>query len=591
WIAYSAETGTGRGIQIVKQDVRVDLERQTERHGEASAATSARSEPRQMLLQAREALQGKDKNTRLAQDLLLDLAENHALDFKPLDRCCLYVYLGYIEDHAGNRKAAVGWHEKALAIEGLPESGIRRVAELGKSEPVVWLRHLDNDVPPPSRDASKRGVIERIGGAVITSQPPADPPPLKMELSTDERLENFDLLWQAIDQYYSFFEHKGIDWQKVKEQHRPKAEAAKSIEDYYRVLDDLVRQLGDAHSGLRRYGQQARPPRFSPLAATDRIEGKAVITGVEGSLARSFKGLQPGSVITHVDGMSVADKVEQLRPLIGTCSSDRNLLKIAHRQILHGELGSKIRLTLLPPNDTISVEVELERTHEAMRDRRVPEFPIREGKFIHSGVHPSGCGYIRILSFKGRMEIADEFDDALEALKETPALMVDVRENPGGFGDSQPRIIGRFVTEKTKVLVSFRKNGPGHGDLLPREHYVVPSGDWQYTKPVALLLNEITGSASDLFACQMLGTGHPIAVGTTTHGNSAGSGVFVLLPCGLVARVSNGYTSDVNGRIIEGNGNVPQISAELTVDDVVNGTDSVVDRAVRAVGCQPATGA
>ena len=122
WIAYSAKTEAGRGIQVVKHDVSGNLDR---------------------LSPAREALRGKDKNTRLAQDLLLDLAENHALNLEPLDRCYLYVYLGYIEDLAGNRKAAVGWHEKALAIEGLQGTGIRKVAEIGKSKPVGWLRHLD----------------------------------------------------------------------------------------------------------------------------------------------------------------------------------------------------------------------------------------------------------------------------------------------------------------------------------------------------------------------------------------------------------------------------------------------------------------
>lgn len=230
WIAYSTETGEGRGIQVVKHDPAASLDRQSQRHGDQSAATAAPSEPRQMLLQAREALRGKDKNTRLAQDLLLDLAENYALDFKPLDRCCLYVYLAYIEDLGGNREAAVGWHEKALSIEGLRESGIRRVAELGKSEAVIWLRHLDMDVPPPSRDASKARVIERIGEAVITSGPPADPAPLKMELSTDERLENFDLLWQAIDRNYSFFEHKGIDWDMLLRSQFPQDRASSNPE-------------------------------------------------------------------------------------------------------------------------------------------------------------------------------------------------------------------------------------------------------------------------------------------------------------------------------------------------------------------------
>ena len=44
----------------------------------------------------------------------------------------------------------------------------------------------------------------------------------------------------------------------------------------------------------------------------------------------------------------------------------------------------------------------------------------------------------------GREEIADEFDRALEKLKDTPGLIIDVRDNDGGSGVPQPRIIGRL---------------------------------------------------------------------------------------------------------------------------------------------------
>ncbi|GAG03241.1 unnamed protein product, partial [marine sediment metagenome] len=67
------------------------------------------------------------------------------------------------------------------------------------------------------------------------------------------------------------------------------------------------------------------------------------------------------------------------------------------------------------------------------------------------------------------------------------------------------------------------------------------------------------------------------------HGNLTGVGAYVVLPCNLVVRVSNGYVCDARGRIIEANGNVPQIHAEPTIADIVNGTDSVLERAVQAL--------
>ncbi|MHC4643389.1 MAG: S41 family peptidase, partial [Planctomycetota bacterium] len=146
---------------------------------------------------------------------------------------------------------------------------------------------------------------------------------------------------------------------------------------------------------------------------------------------------------------------------------------------------------------------------------------------------------------------------------------------------AQARIIGRFITQRTKVDIAYIKSGSGRKDFKKSEAYFAPMGDWQYTKPIALLMNAITGSACDLFACRMISTGRAVTVGTTTHGNLTGRCVYVVLPCNLVVRVSSGYVCDASGRIIEGNGNVPQIQTGQTIDDIASGTDSVLERAVQ----------
>src|SRR5262249_34011478 len=195
-------------------------------------------------------------------------------------------------------------------------------------------------------------------------------------------------------------------------------------------------------------------------------------------------------------------------------------------------------------------------------------------RFVHFGLHPSGLGYIKIESFNGREEITQEFDRALEALREAPALILDIRDNPGGFGHSEAA--GRFVQERVRV-------GLGHTDFARREEYLAPSGTWQYTRPVALLVNDVTGSASDLFANELRSAGRVITLGTTTHGNLSGVAVFAVLPCGLVVRISNGYITDAKDRPIEVNGNTPDIAIDLDIQDYLSGRDPVLERALEAV--------
>lgn len=535
----------------------------------------------QRLASAREALRGKNKNISLAKRILTGLAEKHASKLKPIDHCYVYVYLGYIEDLAGNREAAIGWFKQALSLEAPNIKNIQQLAEIGMTRPVTWIRHLDAGSQPEDQYTWKKEVIEHIGKGFVTRVQPSDDLLPKMNLSKAERIENFDILWKAIDRTYSFFEHKGINWQEVKKRYQPKVEAVKSTKEFYRLLYQFVRELKDCHSWLCNYKEGLELARSSPEVSICIIDGKAMITDVtEGSEAYE-KGLRRGLTIIEVDGLNVEKKIEKLRPLLRMSSSERNFLDSAYRRLLDGEKGSNVTVTFFPVAGKVPISAKLKRTGWKKERTIQPNFPVTKGKFIWSGIHSSGYGYIRILSFSGRMEIANEFDLALEKLKETPAIVIDIRDNKGGFGTAQPRIVGRFISEKTKVAVSYKKSGHGHKDFAKHETYFVPTGGWQYTKPIALLINARTGSAADLFACYMISTGRPIAIGTTTHGNLTGVGVYVVLPCNLVVRVSNGYVCDTSERIIEGNGNIPQIHAELTIADVINRTDSALECVVK----------
>jgi len=208
-------------------------------------------------------------------------------------------------------------------------------------------------------------------------------------------------------------------------------------------------------------------------------------------------------------------------------------------------------------------------------------FDLKEQRFVQFGRHPSGLGYIRITSFDGHEEVAQEFDQALEALRTAPGLILDIRDNPGGYG--QERIVGRLLQQPTLCAISFIKNGPGHGALKRQDDILEPTGPWQYSGPIALLVNDLTGSAADLFACYLRSAKRVVTVGSTTHGNLSGVAAYAVLPCGLVVRISNGYICDAGGKPIEGNGNAPDVIVAPTISDFLAGRDPVLEKAVALV--------
>jgi tetratricopeptide (TPR) repeat protein len=67
---------------------------------------------------ARELLTGGHKDTAKARSLLLEIVSSGRTPVSQSSLAVAYVYLGYIEDRAGERQRAIAWFEKALAVQG-----------------------------------------------------------------------------------------------------------------------------------------------------------------------------------------------------------------------------------------------------------------------------------------------------------------------------------------------------------------------------------------------------------------------------------------------------------------------------------------
>ena len=161
--------------------------------------------------------------------------------------------------------------------------------------------------------------------------------------------------------------------------------------------------------------------------------------------------------------------------------------------------------------------------------------------------------------------------------------MIDVRDTVGTMGHAVEHILGRFLAQRTLVASRFTKKGPQHGDLAKIEIHRNPTGPWQYLQPVAMLINEFTVGPADELVCYMRSTGRAVTVGSTTHGAFSGDGVYAMLPCKLIVRISDGYLCDAQGTRMDGCGNLPDVPVAPTVADVLSGADPVLDQAVAAL--------
>ena len=176
----------------------------------------------------------------------------------------------------------------------------------------------------------------------------------------------------------------------------------------------------------------------------------------------------------------------------------------------------------------------------------------------------SSVGYIHIAAFSSgqtginqKQDWAGEIDDALEELKDTRCMILDVRGNRGGLTGNVTRISGRFCSEDKVYAISRTKNGRADDDFGPGvELEIKKNGSWQYTKPIVLLTNAQTMSAGEEFSMAMKSQPHVTQVGNHT------CGVFSLalercLVNGWKYSVSVQKVTDPDGNTPEGKGIVP----------------------------------
>jgi len=433
--------------------------------------------------------------------------------------------------------------------------------------------------------AWKSSIVERDGDFFIARVRPPDSEklPVKDILTRAERRENFLKLWDAADRYYCFFPLKKIDWPAVKETYQHKLDALengglddeRATAEFYNLLRQLVTELRDGHSWI--LNRESPSPAW-PAVLVGRVEGQAVVLRVRKNSDAEQQGLAPGAVIVEVDGKNVAERLAEIQKEQLPLFREGALLHDAYRELLDGEGQTKVRLGFLPPGAGAPREAELMRESRSRMLSFPPSFEVTKGKYLRVGKHPSGYGYIRIPSFGGRDGLDREFLRALRALADTPGLIIDVRDNPGGLGYS--KMIRPFLSGETLTGMVFNKNGPGHADFKVDAVYLHPLKKLPYLKPVALLINSQTGSASDLFVLRMLATGRTFTVGQTTRGNLAGGQVYVHLPCGLLVRISNSYAADPQGQPVEWRGAAPDLPVEPTMDDLIHGRDAVLETAV-----------
>ena len=238
----------------------------------------------------------------------------------------------------------------------------------------------------------------------------------------------------------------------------------------------------------------------------------------------SRAGLQPGDRITELDGTSLRG---------------RKLIEVV--ELLRGEPGTPIELTIFRHSDSTSFEVSLTRAEIVVAS-------------VKSNLIEPGYGYIRISQFQSNT--GAEFSKALKSLRREneaglDGLILDLRNNPGGVLQASVSVADAFLTDGLIVYTDGR---------LPSSHlkYRASGRDALDGKPIVVLINAGSASAAEIVAGALQDHERAQLLGTKSYGKGSVQSVMPLTGNRAI-KLTTAYYYTPSGRSIHHKGIDPDI--------------------------------
>ena len=198
------------------------------------------------------------------------------------------------------------------------------------------------------------------------------------------------------------------------------------------------------------------------------------------------------------------------------------------------------------------------------------ELRLTESKSVEYEILPGNIGYAFLSDFH-KDYLTNEFPAVLEYLKNTKGLVLDIRQKRGGDYKNIEAVITRFLTQPLA-----RNDAYTYGikwNLPPFQ----PSGTFQYTKPVVVLINGSTFSAGEFTTEILKQLPQVTAVGDTTGG---GDESLYFLPSGKSIEIGFIDIRRYDGLPWEWLGVPPDIRVEQTEADILAGRDKQLEYAI-----------
>jgi C-terminal processing protease CtpA/Prc len=446
-------------------------------------------------------------------------------------------------------------------------------------------------------------------------------------LSAQEQIYGVSLIWSEAKYNFAFWNVRNVDWDKAYRETVDKVMQPMPLVDYYLELMRFISLLNDGHTHID-FPQNMDNDFMALPIKIRRYSGKHIVTNTAVDCS-----IPAFSEILQINGMDFDTYMnERILPFWWNIKPSSIYEKVYTLQWVDNRLNNNADnsiylfipiieknkdITFSTSNGTYTVpcvprKINWSLPYTLKCGEELTEIFTSKGLIIN--LTKDNLAIITLPTFMDN-QMPSNFYEQLNNIKNCKGFIIDVRDNGGGDSNnagafSQAFIKGEF--ESGKVLhplhnaayYAWGNGGKGESfyklDLsdqwakkvhdvctknlfekeITKAHY--PECPLILTQPVVILENAATGSSSENLLINFDNINRATIVGVASYGTT-GNPLFVDLPGGGRARICTRRYTYPNGKEFINIGIEPHIHADLTLDDLLIGKDSVLDKGLKVL--------